>query len=325
MAGELKKRALGNTGMEISELGLGTWPLGGTGSGAGYGDIADADAFSILDSYIDAGGNYLDTARVYNNSETVIGQYLKSRGNRSDLIISSKSVAGQTADTLDQFDSDLETSLTELGTDYIDVFFLHFPPDDPAVMEEALSKFERFKEQGKIRAIAASIKGPDVTPKTQELCQMYMDTGKVEALMVVYSILRQANLSVIEDAKDRGIGIIVRTVLESGLLTGAYSAGHVFSENDHRSRYDKDKLEYVLKANDELNSFAVEPPYTSLAQAAFRFSLEASGISSIVMGAQNSREIQLNLDTLSLPPLSSEVVSQIKSRYGDMTDKANFS
>ena len=156
------------------------------------------------------------------------------------------------------------------------------------------------------------------------LCQAYLDSGYVEALMVVYSILRQANLPVIEDAKSRGIVIIVRTVLESGLLTGAYSVGHTFPETDHRSRYDRTKLDYVLKANDELNGFAVQAPYTSLAQAAFRFSLTASGLSSIIMGVQNTNEIKLNLDTLALPPLSDEVVSEIKERYGKLTDMANF-
>lgn len=324
MANEIKKRALGNTGIEISELGFGAWPLAGLGRGSAYGAITEDEAFALLNTYVEAGGNYIDTARSYNNSELAVGQYLKKQGNRDKLIISTKTLGGSTADNLDDIDSHIETSLTNLGTDYIDLYFLHWPPEEPEVMEIALGKLERFKEQGKIRAIGASIKGPNVTQMSVDLCQAYMDTGKVEALMVVYSILRQANLPVIEDAKSRGIGIIVRTVLESGLLTGAYSVGHTFPETDHRSRYDRTKLDYVLKANDELNGFAVQAPYTSLAQAAFRFSLTASGLSSIIMGVQNTNEIKLNLDTLALPPLSDEVVSEIKERYGKLTDMANF-
>ena len=219
---------MGRTGMEVSELSLGTWPLGGAGSTPNYGAITEEEAMAVLDAYVEAGGNFIDTARAYNDSEKNIGKYLKQSGRRDQLVIASKTRAGEEAETLTRIEVDLETSLRELGTDHLDVYFLHFPPDDPGVMERALEKMLAFKRDGKIRAIGASIKGPNVTAATQAMCDTYIATGHVDVFMLVYSILRQRNLSAIEKAEKNGIGVIVRTVLESGLLTGAYAPDHVF-------------------------------------------------------------------------------------------------
>ena len=72
----ISKRSLGRSGMEVSELGLGAWPLGGPGPNPNYGPITEEQVFAVLDAYVDAGGNFIDTARVYNQSETNVGKYL---------------------------------------------------------------------------------------------------------------------------------------------------------------------------------------------------------------------------------------------------------
>lgn len=320
----ISRRSLGRTGIEVSELGLGTWPLGGPGPNGNYGDITEQQAMAVLDTYVDAGANFIDTARVYNQSESHIGKYLKRSGNRDQLILASKTLGGAKAETLPKMELDLETSLRELGTDYLDIYFLHFPPDDPDLMEQALEKMVSFKQDGKIRAIGASIRGPNVTAATQAMCDTYAATGHIDCFMLVYSIFRQMNLSAIEHAEKNGIGIIARTVLESGLLTGAYSRGHVFPEGDHRARYDREKLDFIIKTAEEISGFAVNAPYTTLAQVAMRFSLSTPGVSTIVMGAQNPDEVRWNLDSLSLPPLTPELVHDLRSRYEGITERSNF-
>jgi len=77
---------------------------------------------------------------------------------------------------------DLEESLRLLQTDYVDVFQLHQPPEDPEVMNRALDEMDQLQREGKIRAIGASIKGADVTRKTVDLCYQYMDTGRLDAI-----------------------------------------------------------------------------------------------------------------------------------------------
>ena len=321
----IDRQSLGQTGMEVSEIGLGTWPLAVPGKGLNYGGTPDAHATAVLDAYIEGGGNFLDTALVYNQVEQILGKYLKQRGNRDQLIISSKTPGGQTAETLSQIDEDIETTLKDLGTDYVDVYFLHQPPEDPDVMEQAIEKMRALKRAGKIRAIGASVKGPDVTAKTQTLCDAYIATGHVDVLQVVYNILRQRNLSAIEKAAKNGVGIVVRTVLESGILTGAYAPGHTFSDVDHRSRYDQQKLDFALQTVEEIGTFALRPPYTKLSQVAIRFSLSALGISCIILGAQSPEEVRMNLSTLDLPPLPSDLVAELRARYGGITEQANFS
>ena len=173
----ITRRRLGRTGIEVSELGLGTWPLAGEGPVGSYGAITSDEAASILDAYVSAGGNLIDTARVYNRSEQQIGEYLRRSGQRERLVLSSKTAAGRVADTVAEIEADLETSLRALGTDYLDVYFLHFPPAEAAVREEALAILLRLKERGTIRAIGASIYGPNVTAETQAMCSAYVATG----------------------------------------------------------------------------------------------------------------------------------------------------
>ena len=321
----MNTRKLGRTGIVVTELGLGTWPLGGQGSTANYGAIEERQALAVLQAYVERGGNFIDTARVYNNSEAVIGKFFAEAKVRDRVILSSKTVAGEKAETVSRIREDLETSLRLLGTEYLDVYFLHFPPEDPETMARALDVMDALKSQGKIRAIGGSIKGPNVTEATERLCDVYMGTGRVDVFQLVYSVLRQRNRAVIEKAQQRGVGIVVRTSLESGLLTGAYQPGHVFAGNDHRARYDRAKLDFALQTAAEIRQVAVKPPYRTLPEAALRFSLEPPGVSTLIFGAESAVEVGTNLDVLSLPPLDPGLVADLKRRYGAITEKANFS
>ena len=320
----IKTRILGRTGMEVSEFGLGTWPLSVPGVGRNYGGVEESKAIEILKTYVGGGGNFLDSAFVYNGVEKIIGKYLKEAGNRDQLIITSKTQGGEFEDTLPKMDTDLEQSLKDLGTDYVDVYFLHLPPDEPAQIERAIKKMLGYKRAGKIRSIGASIKGPNVTAETQSLCDYYMGTGHIDVIQVVYNMLRQRNLSAIERAQQLNVGVVVRTVLESGFLTGAYLPGHVFAEDDHRARYDREKLDTALRTVKEMMEFTVRPPYQNLPQVALHFALRSPGLSCLIMGAQSPEEVQMNLSALDLPPLPSGLVSDLRSRYGGMTEQVNF-
>ena len=192
-------------------------------------------------------------------------------------------------------------------------------------MSRALDVMDTLKSQGKIRAIGASIKGPNVTAATERLCNTYLEGGRVDVFKLVYSILRQRNLAVIEKAQQRGVGIVVRTSLESGLLTGAYKPGHIFAGKDHRARYDRAKLDFALRTAAEIGQVAVKPPYRALPEAALRFSLEPSGVSTLIFGAEKAAEVGKNLDVLNLPPLDAALVAELKRRYGAITEQANFS
>jgi aryl-alcohol dehydrogenase-like predicted oxidoreductase len=319
-----EKRTLGRTGFQVSEIGYGGWPIGNNGVYE-YGDIDEQEAKAVVRAYLEAGGNFIDTARGYGErSERIIGTAVREYGHRDAVCIATKSAEGRTLESIPGLRTDLEQSLSLLKTDYVDVFQLHQPPEDPEVMQRALDAMETLRQEGKIRAIGASIKGPDVTEKTVDLCYQYMDTGRLDAIQLVYSVLRQRMRAVIAEAGKRNIGIIVRTALESGLLTGKYKPGHRFTGIDQRTRYKPEHLEFILRTAERLEKEAVHEPYENLAQVAIRFALIPEGVSTVIVGAHKLRHIQANVDTESLPPLRREVVELLQAEYGGITASCNY-
>ena len=113
---------------------------------------------------------------------------------------------------------------------------------------------EQLKTEGKIRAIRTSIKGPNVTQHTADLCRQYVYTGKVDVLQLVYSIFRQSNAQIFEQARQAGVGIIARTVLESGFLTGKYNSQSLFLEGDHRRRWSAEQLQEFKEATGRIEA-----------------------------------------------------------------------
>jgi aryl-alcohol dehydrogenase-like predicted oxidoreductase len=99
----------------------------------------------------------------------------------------------------------------------------------------------------------------------------------------------------------------------------------VFAGNDHRTRYDRAKLDFALRTAQEIRQMAVRPPYRTLPEVALRFSLEPTGVSCLIFGAESAAEVGTNLDVLSLPPLDPGLVAELKRRYGAITEQANFS
>lgn len=319
----------------VTELGYGAWPLGNNGKNEYGGELDEEEGKAVIRAYVEGGGNFIDTARAYGErSERLIGTVVRESYRREDLYIATKTQGGAAMDTIPRIREDLEESLRLLQTDYVDVFQLHQPPEEPEVMNAALEELERLKKEGKIRAIGASIKGKDVTDATLALCRQYIKTGRVDVLQVVYSILRQKHLPAIEEAHAAGVGIIARTSMESGLLTGKYEPGHRFGGLDHRRRYTPEHLDYVLEKVQEIKEELytekrfnlVKMGYSqgSLAQVAVKFAMAPAGVSTVIAGARKMKQIGENLAVAALPELPDELVDYLRSEYGDSTEKANF-
>lgn len=312
----MKKRTLGNTGFQVTEISFGAWAIGSRA----YGQVTEQDARECLQAYIEGGGNLIDTARQYDESEAVIGRFVRDTGMRKDVFIASKTKAndevGIRRDTVE--------SLSLLKTDYIDLHYLHAPPDGPAEMERALEVFERLKEEGKIRAIGASIKGPDVSQRTLDLCKQYIHTGKIDAIQCIFSILRQKNRSIFKAALEGGVGIVARTPLESGFLTAKYPPGTEFAEKDHRRRYGKAVLSHILECVEELNDTVVTPPFETLSQVSIRFALDQENVTTVLLGAKTRQQMLANLKVLELPRLPKQLLDQLVRAYGERTEQFNI-
>jgi aryl-alcohol dehydrogenase-like predicted oxidoreductase len=191
-------------------------------------------------------------------------------------------------------------------------------------MNRVLDVFVQLKAEGKIRAIGASVKGPDVTKGTVDLCRQYIRSGKVDALQVIYSIFRQKNAEMFAEAAESDVAIIARTILESGFLTGKYRPGHEFSApGDHRGRWSRECLEGVFSDVQSVTELTVHPPFESIAQVAIRFVLDTPRVTAIIPGAKSAEQMQQNMALAGLPPLAAEILAELRLRYADSGERFN--
>lgn len=309
----MKSNPLGRTGIEVTEVGFGAWAIGSKG----YGQVQRADAEAAVEAYLEAGGNFIDTARGYGNSEEILGELLSDRADGRQVLVASKTPACDEQGIREA----VETSLKLLGRDAVDLYYLHRPPEEMQEIADALGAMSKLKQEGKIRAVGASIKGADVTDKTTDLCRAYIQTGQVDAIQLIYSIFRQKTREVFEPAAEAGVGIVARTNLESGFLTGKYKPGETF--DDHRARWGEEHLSGILREVQRLEQMPLPEGYESLAQVALKFALMPAEVTTIIPGAKNRGQAMSNTKVADLPPLPEEMVAELRDRYAGRTEQFN--
>jgi aryl-alcohol dehydrogenase-like predicted oxidoreductase len=302
----------------VSEIGFGGWGIGG----AYYGKVERSHAVKAVKTYIEAGGNHIDTAYSYQMSEEVIGEAIKGF-DRSKLIITSKTYAGCfDLKTIPDIRRQLEISMRGLGTDYIDIYMIHGAPSGKDHMNKLCGEFEVLKKEGKIRVIGASIPGPNVNDESLNKALQYANSGSVEVLQINYSIARQKNGGVFDEAKRNGVGLITRWVLESGMLGGKYLPGHEFIWPDTRNRFRPNERDAMLELGQTLKSMLPQG-YSNPVELAAAFALEDPAVSGVILGAINAEQVKRNCEMDGLPPLPKELIKKLKETYGPMNDRFN--
>ncbi len=315
----MKYRIFGKTNWKVSEVGLGTWALGG-----GWGRVSESDAIGVLEKAIERGINFFDTADVYGDgkSEQLIGQVLKSTdqkiyvatkfGRRLDPHVSS----GYTKDNLERF---LDRSLGNLGVDTIDLIQLHCPPIDLYYKPEVFEALDSFVEQGKIQHYGVSVE------KVEEGLKAIEYPGVV-SVQIIFNIFRQRPSELFfEQCKKKNIAVIARVPLASGLLTGKMSLATKFPEDDHRNYNRQGKFfdvgetfsgvdfEIGLKAVEELKG--IKPDDISCVQMALKWILMHSEVSCVIPGAKNTKQLEENISASELTDLDPDVLKGIKTVY----------
>lgn len=221
----MNKRPLGKSGIHVAPLALG-------GNVFGW-NVDEATSFAVLDAFVDAGLNLIDTADVYSSwapgnhggeSETIIGKWLAQRGKRDEVVIATKVAKwtphkGLAPSTIQ---AAAEESLRRLQVDTIDVYFAH--EDDPSVpLADTLGAFARLIEQGKVRAIGASNYS---TARFAEALDVSAKTGlpRYEVLQPEYNLVSRKGYEGELEAlvRERQVGVICYYALASGFLTGKY-------------------------------------------------------------------------------------------------------
>lgn len=313
----MRYRALGKTGLQVSEIGFGGWGIGGSKEGYGsYGLTDDEESRRTLRAAFDAGVTFYDTSDLYGqgHSEHLIGTTLGDV--RSQIVIASK--VGFVGNEGDQDFSPgyirtaLGKSLRRLRTDCVDLYYLHNPPADVLdIHPEVLDTLQELKRQGAIRAFGISVRSP-------EDGLHFARRWGVPAIQVNLSVIDQrARVNgLLRLCQDQGVGFVGRTPLCYGFLTGKYSPGSVFDPLDHRSKRSPEQITLWAGAVDLFDSVARRERQTA-AQIALRFCLSYPGVSALIPGMLTRDHVKENVPSSDFGPLALEALGEMEKVYGE--------
>ena len=295
----MEYRTFGNTGIEISRIGVGCYQMGGTHGGSRWPGMDDSESVRTIQHAETLGVNLLDTAEGYGagHSERLIGHALADR--RSRYVIATKvapPVAGDTeADARKRVQTACAGSLRRLGTDYIDIYQLHgVPPSElmPACAEELTA----LQQAGKIRCWGISTNDGDAM---RELAAL----GELAMAQVGLSIVNPTADDALALALEANLGTLIRVPLGQGVLTGKYFDTQVLDSGDGRhERFTNPPARAALAKLGELR-FLTERGRT-MVQAALRFVLDTPGVTAAIPGAKDRTQLEQNVGATDVPPLS---------------------
>lgn len=281
----MRKRALGATGLEVSELGLGTWGLGGA-----YGMLAESVAKSTVEAALEAGVTTIDCAPLWGKGvvESWVGESVEKK--RDEVQLVTRGGAVWTEDGVHQrFDAealraDCEGSLKRLRTDRIDVWLLHDPPEEMLYRDDTVPTTKALKSEGKIRAWGVSTSDPTVA-------RIALSRG-AEVLCLPYNLVWRAMLHDLEtELSTAKVGVLARSPLLHGLLSGRWTEYRQFADDDHRrARWTNKALTIRVREVNPLR-FLVKDDVRSMTSASLRFVLANPAVSCALLGARRPVQI----------------------------------
>lgn len=321
MTASVKHRTLGKTGYSVSEIGLGCWQLGGD-----WGALPDGRAEAILQSAAEHGVTFWDTADVYGagESERLVGAYNAAHPDERRVIVTK---AGRTPELYpdgyrrDTLKAAIESSRERLRVDSLDLVQLHCIPFAELQRGRVFEWLEEFRQEGLIKHYGASV-------ETVEEALYCLEHTGVASLQLIVNLLRQDMAErVLPEARENGVGVIVRLGLASGLLSGKMTRDHVFAEEDHRN-FNRDGAAFFVGETfaglpfetgvdlaEELKALC--PPELTLPQLALRWLLDQPAVSSVITGASRPEQIADNAAVSALPPLDAELHERLSRFYHD--------
>lgn len=313
----MKKRMFANTGKEVSEVGLGTWQLGGD-----FGEVSEEDALDLLRAASEKEVTFIDTADVYGGgkSESLVGRFLKETS--ADMYVATK--LGRFKGYPDQYSFDVlksstEDSLRRLGVEKIDLTQLHCIPTEYLKSGEVFDWLRELRNEGKIGAFGASV-------ETMEEAMICLEQPDITSLQIIFNLFRQKPAEqVLQKAKQNNTAIIVRLPLASGLLAGKYTAETTFAPGDHRT-FNRDgqafnvgetfaglPFEKGVELAEGIRQYV--PEGMTMAQFSLRWILDHDAVSVVIPGARNRKQVEGNAAASDLPSLSGDTHKSLRDFY----------
>ena len=292
----MRYKHVGNAGIDISALAVGTWAIGGQQ----WGDVNEKDSIDAIRAMIDGGVNLVDTAPIYGNghSEEVVGKALEN-GYREKVFLATKfSISNDENGAVINNGSyenaiwECEQSLKRLNTDHIDIYIMHWP--DPATpVEVTMKALADLKKSGKIRFIGVSNFDRNLIEEAQKVV-------RIDFLQPPYSMVEESQKELLAWCETQGIGTMTYGSLGAGILTGAIRELPDWDENDFRYTFYEyfknpkfSKIMELLKVMDKIAQVRNKP----LAQIAINWSTQKSYVSTAICGVRDPQQAYENCAT----------------------------
>jgi aryl-alcohol dehydrogenase-like predicted oxidoreductase len=317
----MRYRRLGDTDINISEVGFGVWTV----STGWWGEVDNERSVCLLRMAHERGINYFDTADTYGSGkgETLLADAFGHM--RDEVVISTKigydfynhtTRRGQQERPQDWSESfirfALEQSLKRLDTDYVDFLQLHNTKMDAIENDELFSLMQEFKAEGKIRAYGIAL-GPKIGWLEEGV--RAMRERNVSGVQIIHNILEQdPGRGLIRAARETGTSLLVRVPHSSGMLEGKYTKETTFGENDHRRHRPKEWLLDGLKKVEQLG-FLTESGERTLGQAALKFILASPEVASTLPNIYDEEQLEEFASAPETPDLTGEALSRIDELY----------
>ncbi len=325
----MKYTVLGNTGLKVSELCLGTMTFGGKGIWTAIGGLEQAAADELMKKATEGGINFIDTANVYSEgiSEQMTGKAIRNlQLKRDDLVIASK-VRGKMNDgpngsglSRKHIMHEVEASLKRLNMDYIDLYQIH-GYDELTPIEETLETLDNIVKSGKVRYIGCSNLAAWHVMKAAAYSHYHRISSFV-SLQAYYTIAgRELERELVPLLKDQNIGLMVWSPLAGGLLSGKYNRNMEAEAGSRRTNFDFPMVnkERAFNIIDVLEPMAKEKQ-ASVAQLAIAWLLHQSVVTTVIIGAKKTAQLEDNLKSTEIKFTAEELqkldeVSKLPAEY----------
>ena len=308
---------------KVAEIGLGTWQLGS----ADWGAVNEDQAFQILQEYVTAGGNFIDTADVYGSgmSEKTIGRFLKTV--KEPLYIATK--LGRRHDApngwhqnfrYDFMKRQVEDSLKNLGLERLFLEQLHCIPTDELQKGEVFDHLRSLQSEGLIEHWGVSV-------ETSEEALLCLEQEGLASLQIIFNLFRQHVADeIFARAAEKNVALIIRVPLASGLLSGKFNKGTTFESTDHRNynangeafntgeTFSGIPFEQGVEFAERMKSML---PDDRTAQWALRWILDHPEVTTVIPGASKPSQVQSNVAAVELPPLTEDAHRRLRKLYDE--------
>ena len=318
----MRTRHFGDTDLEASEIGFGTWALGSTW----WGDVSEPAGERLLLAAIDRGITFFETGDAYGQgaNEELVGRVLGPHRDRIQIstkfgyVLDSEREQHSEGERPQRWDGPfiraaLEASLSRLRTDFVDLYQLHNPRMDAIDSDDCFATLEDLRSEGKIRHYGVAL-GPAIGWRHEGLTALAK--RDVASVQTVYNLLEQdPGRDLMAAAAERGVGVMARVPTSSGLLDDNLTPETSFGPGDHRRHRPREWLVEGLQKIDRIRFLCAPDTGRTMAQAALRFILAQPQMTVVIPTITNEAELDEYAGAADVPDLTEDELVHLDELY----------